>query len=429
MGGRFTISKASLAENCVYAFTSKAPDWPRVTRHLDVRINNAFHRAAARTINTPSLASGPNTVIDEACQHCGMDTDSEKIKLRNMKPVQHAQNFQLAFPITANAEIAIAYNYKTRTSRHLGLDIDRNYVLTPDEIAGTIDCAGTTQDPELGFLLEVNDWKTGPMARQTVNPLPGNRQIESLGMILTKTMTGIDTIRLALSFIGSDGGIFRDEYLADPGSDMDEAESFLLDVIARIERNEQPRPGLHCTNLYCPLLGVCPETQAALATIDTVTPIEVGERPAMDQQGNAMSFVVLNSSMIQNDEHCIWAFHRARAARNVAEQIIDACKSYVSALPGEGIVMPNGKTFGPGRVNTPKVEARGPEEIAKLLDALSQEVTRPTAMKILVGVVTAESLHDALASNQAYKTTIEKLRKAGFVRDESKIEYRERKTR
>lgn len=412
MGGRFTFSKCELAEHCVFAFTKAAPAWPVVGKHIDVRINNAFHWVCAEVLRNPTVVTGPAQVLEQACKKFDLDTDEERIKLANTKPILHAQSFLDRYPITVKAELALAYDRETGEVRILGEDIGRDYILGPTEVAGTLDAAGACEEPDLGYVIEVNDWKLGARARELITPAKGNRQVGCLSMCMTRVMSA-DVVRQVISFVSEDGYLYRDEYLADPIEDMNETESWLHMVLDRIDKNEDPAPGSHCTDLHCPLLGVCPETQDALVKVEA----------------NESSVIPLNANMVLSDDHCVWAMHRLKAVMGLCEQGIDACKKYVNEKPEKCLTLSNGKVFGPGHVITPRIEARGPEQFAILLDALTEEIGEQNAKKMILGTVKAESLKDMLGSQKDYKTIVGALRKRGLVRDDVKTEYRVRKPR
>lgn len=427
MGGRFSLSKAGLAEFCVHPFTRAAPDWPRVIKEIDSRINRAFHWVCTRVINDASFPPSP-TLIAEALTEHNLEPDKYRSKLEMMRPIQHASLFRQRF-ITAEAEVALAYDWKTGDVRRLGKDLGRNYVIGPTEIASTLDAFGASaNDPDFGSVVEIIDWKTGPRARQNVTHCAGNRQIGGLAMMLSRI---IDpkfepySIKQVLSFVSEDGTIFQDEYLADPIEDTNETESWLQDVIARIERGEDPNPGMHCIDQYCPMIGVCPATQKAVQIYEMIAPNPKGELVPKDQ-GVPLPTIVVAPEMFMSDEHAQWAIHRAQAITKVAEQVIDAAKVYASTKPGHRIALTNGKYWGAGSVKTPHVEVRGVERLQDFMTALIGEIGEENFANMVLTHLSASDLKEAAKSDKAYKQMVSNLRKAGFVRDEEKTEFRER---
>ena len=419
MGGKFTLSKAALAEFCVYPFTKEAPEWPRVIKEIDSRINQAFHWVCARVINDPP---SPN-LISEALSRHNLEP-GYRSKLTMMRPIQHATAFQERFRVSAQAEVALAYDWKTGDVRILGKDLDRNYVLGPTEIGSTLDAFGTIQDPDFGFMIEVIDWKTGPRARQNVTHCAGNRQIGGIAMMLSRVIEA-KTIRQVLNFVSEDGTLIQDDYFADAGEETNETESWLQDVISRIERGEEPNPGMHCVGCYCPMIGVCPATQKAVQIYEMIAENPKGEiRPTLEQV--PLPTIVVAPEMFMSDEHAQWAIHRAQAISKVATQVLDAAKVYAGTKPGHRIALTNGKFWGAGSVKTPSVEIKGLTKLQDFMTALIGEIGEEAFANIVLTKVSASDLREAAKSDKVYKQMVSNLRKAGFVRDEEKIEFRER---
>lgn len=423
MGGRFTLSKSDLAESCVYAFTKDAPDWPKIIKPIDSRINRAFHWICAKVINEPANAS----IIEQALEKHDLEPAKHRAKLLQMRAVEHATQFKERFSVTAQAEVALAYDWETGDVRVLGKDIGRDYILGPTEIGSTLDAFGADQDPDLGYTLEVGDWKTGPQAREHVTRCAANRQIGGLAMMLSRVIQ-VDAIRQKLWFVAGDGYLWTDEYIADPIEDTNETEAWLQDVVARIRRSEGPNPGPHCTTCYCPLFGACPATKETFRAVEQAAIVKKGEepQPTLTEDG-LLPAIVLDPTKFKSDAHAAWAIHRAQAAARLCEQIIDAGKAYVATRPGKRIALSNGKFYGAGTVKVPHVEIRGLTFAKEFAELVSSEIGEQEFAAMVMTKLSASDIREAVKTEPAYKKVIASLRKVGFVRDEEKEEYRERK--
>lgn len=420
MGGSFSLSKADLAEFCVFAFTKNAPDWPKVLKPIDSRINRAFHWVCAQVINSGT----PADLINQAILKHNLEPKHRE-KLTAMRPLQHAAQFRDRYPITGSAEVALAYDWETGDCRVLGRDIGRDYILGPTEFGSTLDCFGTDNESDLGFVLEIVDWKTGQRAKERVTRAAGNRQLGGLSMMMSRIVE-VDTIRQVIAFVSEDGFCERDEYIADPVGDTNETESWIQDVIGRIKANEKPNPGSHCIECYCPLFGACPETMGAYQAIERDSQQSVDAPPKTSEQ-TELSMIVLDPLKFRSDEHAAWAINRAQAAKKLAEQIIEAGKAYVDTKETRRIPLTNGKFWGAGTMTVPHVEVKGTEKIEDFKATLISEIGEERFRSSVLTKVSAEDLKAALGSDNNYRKVITSLRKAGFVRDEHKTEYKAHK--
>ena len=161
-------------------------------------------------------------------------------------------------------ELAIAYHVETSTARPLKKAHHRDYSdLRTGEIPATLDLVGARR----GDLL-VLDWKTGLKIEHDGRT---TWQMRFCGLAAAR-MFGASDVRVTLAYIG-------DSYQGTPSVlldawDLDEAAQEPRDLWRKIHAGPQPpKPGPHCTRDYCPLIGQCEATRAALASL-APTPIE-----------------------------------------------------------------------------------------------------------------------------------------------------------
>ena len=163
---------------------------------------------------------------------------------------------------TIRHEVALAYNPETGKGRELAKAHHRDYSdVKPGEIAGTLDgvsCDGTT--------ITVRDWKTG----KPVSGAAKNMQLTT-GMLAARCLyPQASRFVVELVYLNDEGRPAYVDSAELDEMDLDAARADLRHAL-KMHATAQPKPGPHCTQLYCPARGTCPATVAAMAGLAEVT--------------------------------------------------------------------------------------------------------------------------------------------------------------
>lgn len=289
-----TGSRLPIAQHCGWAFRSDVsyPERPR-TQAADT--GHEVHEALAAFINR----DGPTELTPV----------SHALAVVAMKwwPAVARREFE--------AEIAYAYNLDTRKARVLGRNIGREYEkhgAGPRDICCSTDYSGQAR---LGVGL-VGDWKTGFAAH--VDPVMENLQLKFGGMCHAMAH-GEDTVELEIARISLEG-IRAESGLMGP-FELSLMQSLVHQVVDSLAGSEAV-PGEHCS--WCPALGACPATKAALSM--------VGPRTAAQWTTEFLS--------LANDAAMVEALP-------ALEKAVDAVKDALKAryAGGPGLLLPDGKVW------------------------------------------------------------------------------------
>lgn len=243
---RLTVSKMALAELCGWPFRPEV-DVPRSGGSPFADRGNAFH----------ALAEG-----DEE----GAADFLAKLDDRMQREVWEGLAAYKASPWSKPAwrhESAYCYRPSDDTARVLLKGAHRDYsaVDRATEIPGTADLVLVEGD-----CVTVGDFKTGWRADR--DPADHHAQLRALALFAARAH-GCTRARIVVLGIGTDGVTATDAHL-------DELD--LAGIAAEVRATWQsiptatPRPGLHCTQLYCPALAVCPAVAAAETGLAAVEP-------------------------------------------------------------------------------------------------------------------------------------------------------------
>lgn len=225
------------------------------------------------------------------------------------------------------AEVALAYDVDTETTRFIGYDIGRAYGerLTPTEVFVTIDSASWGDETASAV-----DWKSGRMA---VTGPRDNWQLR-LGVLAVARWKGLVRGMAAVAKVPEDGEPYVEVAHFDEGDLMMFA-SELRELYRRLQGEVVPNIGSHCQ--YCPAWDSCPGQGRLIA--------RMAARPeALEQDVVALL----------TPETAARAYHRLRAIEEVKKRMWRALYAYAEQTP---INLGNGEAFGPVAVRREELDA------------------------------------------------------------------------
>ena len=153
------------------------------------------------------------------------------------------------------SEVYVAYNFSTGEFHEDKSVHDRKYPDMPGFLPGTADVVCILSD---GSLL-VGDWKTG-------GGTGADKQLLTLALGLREVFIKADgtyrLVRLAILYV-TDEGVHPVEWVATE-SDLLAHKHAMAFQLADVGVRNDPVPGIHCTQLYCPHLAYCPGITAVV---------------------------------------------------------------------------------------------------------------------------------------------------------------------
>ena len=157
------------------------------------------------------------------------------------------------------AEVAYAYHVENGTGRVMKRADHRDYSdARPGELVGTADLV--MRD---GERIVVVDFKTGVRARDT--GAADTMQMRFLGLAVARAYNAAEVDVMLLHV--DEGGVYPD-VAALTAWDLDDTADDLRALSTALASQSVPRPGVHCTGMYCPIVAQCPATKAAMAAVD-----------------------------------------------------------------------------------------------------------------------------------------------------------------
>jgi hypothetical protein len=244
---RLTLSKTGLAGRCVHF---ARPDVPEQRREVSIyaRKGIALHAMIEHDGEPPrDVWAG----IEEA--------DADEVRGWYWS--------WLESPLSDEAwqhEVAIAIDPRAGSARLLDTK-GRDYSgVGPHEIPGTLDLVRVEDDRVV-----VVDIKTGQQAH--TEPAATNTQLHNYALGICRA-TGRDAALVIVAMI-DENGVFETRAELD-GFDLVTVETELVATLDAIPE-ARPQPGMHCRELWCPALAVCPATRQATQLLAPGDPIPV----------------------------------------------------------------------------------------------------------------------------------------------------------
>ena len=212
-------------------------------------------------------------------------------------------------------EVAFAYDHRSDSARELAAKHHRDYSdARPGELTMQLDVVTMGEDAE-GPFAEVIDWKSGQDSAYAAAQL-------GVGALAWCRVTGVERARVRAVYVGEESVHEHTAWLS----------AFDLDMVRwNVRRvletpDPEPRPGGHCSALYCGARHACPATIA-----DTAALAKVPEEDVRD----------LVATAIQTPAQAAHAYVRLK----VIEDAVDAVKTQIRKVvsrSGGGVPLDNG---------------------------------------------------------------------------------------
>lgn len=245
---RLSASKLALAAECLWSFRPDV-ELPEQSTSVAAELGTALHAVAEGHDFAAVAAAG------------GFDADDLVALVAEWRAWWSVYSAGRRW----EAEASYAFDTATGRARRLASDRHRDYSsASPTEICATLDAVTIDGIPT------VLDLKTGFGAKT----LAAYRKQVEFGALCIARVHNLERVRVAIAHVTA-AGVFVDE--TTEATDLD---AFDLDAIAEDVRNlviqvpgSVPRPGPHCSPLFCAARPVCPATLAALAEAPIPKPL------------------------------------------------------------------------------------------------------------------------------------------------------------
>lgn len=262
-------------------------------------------------------------------------------------------------PTWLATEVAFAWDWKARTARELGRNLDRAYpALGPTENACTLDIVGSATASHAGL---VSDYKSG----HTKYPAPDYFGQTLLGGLCARSVYKLEKVALELIHIHDDGthhkvrrwvgefelDAFEDEW----GAAMELVDHWEAEYAAG--RGVNVNEGPHCE--YCPAYNQCPAKTALVRQL----PAELrglGIQVGQDEAGAPVLLIERGKISIRSASEMWMAIERIEDVLSRAKQEIVGIAAF------EPIPLPDGRVI--GRLQTERRALDG-RIVAEVLDA------------------------------------------------------------
>jgi hypothetical protein len=348
-----SASQWALAFLCGHPFTART-NWPQVEIHGS-DFGNWVHAAHEAIVNkAPLYQEVPEEDVDRFNRH-----------VERVRELLDADDWS-----SAEAEVILAYRPDTGESRRKASRFSPRYGKT--ETTAIVDLVGVKDG-----LYTVRDLKTG--RQRYIGEARESAQLALGGLALAR-LYKLSRLRVEYAFV-SESDIELDGYEMGPADLAMWAARFRSRHAGLSMGPMPPTPGVHCTRLFCPLVGHCEATRAALA--EWTPPGDL--MPVIDSDDKARS---------------------AHLALPRAEKMLAAVKAalreYVTHNP---VRLDNGKTLAMVEVRDPDAKVRSEEDLGVLRevfgDVVDKVVETKTINKITMGSIDEGARALQLADGQA----------------------------
>jgi len=292
-----TASKVGLALACSFSWSPRAPRAPREAMSAAADKGNAVHEVCERLVRGQAVAW-------------------DRLPAEIAALARGAERFLADHPLELpRAEVPLAYDVATGVGREMPAGGHRAYAdAKSTEIVGTADVFA------VGVVL---DWKTGRGARET--SAADGWQLRVLALAAARAY---GWRQVQVGYVHLEPGDYQADIATLGAWELDETADELSRIHEEIRAGEQqPQPGPHCGDSWCPIRSVCPTTAAALAKIDASVAAFVPS-----------SFEVANDDDAKRARVCLKLVDEAR------NQLESNLKSYVRRVGH--IDLGNGRAYG-----------------------------------------------------------------------------------
>lgn len=321
---RLSASKIGLALHCGY-FARPEAEWDDRTSAAAER-GTRFHAAIATYIETGEFALA--------------DTDGDIIALCEVAQawVDHFGRDKLA------AEVAFAWDPVADTAEIIGHNIGREYGPWQARglLCGTADIVAVSRVTRTGY---VGDWSTGDGSMK-------GPQLRSLAVSLAR-VEGLDMVTVEALEVTADGV----RHVC-----TETLDAFALAAVAGEQAEAlaavptaEPKPGDHCSELYCPARVTCPAGRAVIAE---VIPAEALVRHRW-------------GTVIQSPDHAAWLLAHARLVEAAAKAVKEAVKE---ACPPDGWILEDGGVLVEGSRNMPRFDVDKLKSLARAAGVTDEDM-------------------------------------------------------
>jgi hypothetical protein len=222
-----------------------------------------------------------------------------------MNPLAHAEwAMETWAGFVLLPEIKLAAALESDQARILESSDDRDYgAVLPGWIPGTADLLAHIPGQKHGTII---DWKTAMHhsgRSRSAGDIKDNLQLQWLGLCACRIYQW-DSVTLGLVHIGPNGERFEDfetfQYF--------DLELTLSEIRGYLAASHQPRPGMHCSQKYCPAIHSCPAMPSGIRT----------------------DIVPSHAEGIRDDQHALWLWSVAKAQIQSANSLLGLVEVYAN---------------------------------------------------------------------------------------------------
>lgn len=306
---RLTASKLSLARKCSYAF-GDGRDWPE-RDSTEASTGRQFHTLCEQRLKglSPTLpgVDAEALRIWDACRHFV----DELARTAGDRAGRGSAQPEVAYAVTPSLECV-----------EIPRGTHRDYSSAPEgSICGTADVVRTLSDRVI-----VDDWKTG---RGPSGSLAYNDQLRFLAFAAAG-VAGVTRATIRLLRCSPEG--VKVESCDLDALDLEDVGEELRQLLSEARKHiATPRPGNHCSDKFCPMVGVCPAAVEA-----------TGEAEAAGNGGMIPAEQL--TIAIRDATHAASVLPRLKLAKQGCKAVETALKAHVDAHGP--VPLPSGKLYG-----------------------------------------------------------------------------------
>jgi len=387
-----SFSKLKLADLCQFPWTSGLRG--RFITSPAAAFGKAAHSMAE------CIAVFGDAPVGDISKLNGLDQAQNEKLINAYVELDDRLNYEAETDKWRETELCFGMQLHTGQMRRLEFGGNKRWRRRKDEVVGIIDLVREDGDGKL----RIRDYKTGFGARWET-PLE-SLQLMCYGLAATR-LFGREEVTVELCSVG-------DELWVEPG-EMDE---FLLDwawdELHRIQAkvldraNNVPKPGAHCSELFCDVADQCPATKAAMIAIDAASEIK-------------MPLTV----KIESDDHARYILQRLPAMKRALKAVEDAIKERYTSTSLE---LADGKLLTHWEENRSKVSINDTsmQILNKHLDGGADNIVEKKISKTALKS-TCKDVAPPRGGSALYRAIWSELEEAGVVTETTHLKFEARK--